>query len=413
MREKPFSIPKSLVWRAYKLIKKNGGAFGVDRQSISDFDKNLRTNLYKIWNRLASGSYFPPPVMAVEIPKKNGGSRTLGIPTVSDRIAQMAIKLTMEPILEPVFDKDSFGYRPGRSAHHAISVTRQRCWKYDWVLEFDIKGLFDNIPHDLLMKALKHHVKNPWVLLYVQRWLVAPMSKNGVIVGRDKGTPQGGVISPLLANLFLHYVFDSWMRRNHAGVEFCRYADDGLCHLKTEEQAIELLDKVKNRFKDCGLEIHPDKTKIIYCKTGKRKVDYKNISFDFLGFTFMPREARDKTGKKFLSFLPGVSKKALKEMRQKVRHWKLQFLSSYSIEYLSKVFGPIIRGWYNYYAKYYKTGLYNLWRSINSHLAKCLRRKYKKLAGRKVQSIKLLEKIASNKENLFVHWQHGYRSAWG
>ena len=413
MKSKPFSIPKLLVWNAYNQIKKNGGSAGVDNQSLEDFDKNLSKNLYKIWNRLSSGSYLPPAILGVDIPKKNGGVRTLGIPTVSDRIAQMAIKLALEPKLEPIFDQDSYGYRPNRSAHDAIAVTRKRCWKRAWVLEFDIKGLFDNIPHDLLMKALKVHTKNQWILLYIERWLKVSIVKDGETISRHKGTPQGGVISPLLANLFLHYCFDLWMRKEHPGIDFCRYADDGLCHTDSKEQAEKLLVDINSRFKECGLEVHPGKTKIVYCKTSKRKENHPVTSFDFLGFTFRPRMARDKRGEKFLSFLPGASSRSLKKMRQTVRDWKLHFKSNLSIESLSRMFNPMIRGWYNYYCKFCKTSMYSLWLSINSHLAKWLRWKCKKVRTNKTKSVKVIQKIAGEKKYLFVHWQNGYRNSWG
>lgn len=410
---KAFAISKLLVWQAYLQIKKNGGAAGVDGKSLKSFDENRNENLYKIWNRLSSGSYFPPPVKGVSIPKKSGGERVLGIPTVSDRIAQMAIKKVLEPILEPIFDKDSYGYRPGKSAHDAIRVTRERCWKKAWVLEFDIKGLFDNIPHDLLLKSLKHHTNSKYIILYVERWLTAPMSKDGEIIERTKGTPQGGVISPLLANLYLHYCFDHWMRRKYPGIEFCRYADDGLLHCNSYEEANTLLQKLSTRFKECGLEMHPTKTKIVYCKTGKRKENYENISFDFLGFTFKPRQARDKLGEKFMTFSPGVSRNALTLMRQEVRRWKIHLKSSTNLESLSKLFNPKIRGWYNYYSKFYSSGLYPLWISINKHLTKWIRRKYKKVASRQQKAVYLLGKIANEKKNLFAHWQYGLRPTAG
>lgn len=255
---KPFNISKQLVMTAYRRIRANGGAAGVDEQSLEDFERNLKDNLYKLWNRMSSGSYFPPPVMAVSIPKKTGGERVLGIPTVSDRIAQMVVKQTLEPELEPHFLPDSYGYRPGKSALDAVGVTRRRCWKYDWVIEFDIRGLFDNISHELLMKAVEHHTSNPWVILYIKRWLTAPLQQsNGELIERTKGTPQGGVVSPLLANLFLHYVFDVWMKRKHASVPWCRYADDGLVHCRTKCQAEELLEELEERFSECGLEPMP------------------------------------------------------------------------------------------------------------------------------------------------------------
>lgn len=252
---------------AYKLVKANKGAAGVDQQSLESFDANLKDNLYKIWNRMSSGTYFSPPVKAVPIPKKSGGERILGIPTVSDRIAQTVVKLTFEPSVESHFHKDSYGYRPNKSAIDAVGVTRQRCWKYDFVLEFDIKGLFDNIDHTLLMKAVMKHTDNKWVILYIERWLKAPMqTPDGTLVERTKGTPQGGVISPVLSNLFLHYVFDMWIGKHHQGKPWCRYADDGLVHCKTEQEAQQLLVDLKQRFETCGLELHPGKS-FRECKT--------------------------------------------------------------------------------------------------------------------------------------------------
>jgi RNA-directed DNA polymerase len=282
----------------------------------------------------------------------------------------MTIKNMLEPLLEPIFDKDSYGYRPRKSAHEAVGITRERCWKYAWVLECDIKGLFDNIPHDLLMKALKHHTKEKWILLYVERWLKAPMSKDGVLIERTKGTPQGGVISPLLANLFLHYCFDLWVRRNHPEVEFCRYADDGVLHFRNRNEAEFLKKQLQSRFNECGLEMHPEKTKIVYCKSGQKRENFKNISFDFLGFSFRPRMAKNKNGSKFLSFLPGVSRNALKAMRQEVRHWKLHLKTAVDLQSLSKFYNPKIRGWFNYYSKYYRTALYPLWDHINGYLVR-------------------------------------------
>ncbi|MCP3685500.1 MAG: group II intron reverse transcriptase/maturase, partial [bacterium] len=235
-RTKPFEISKHIVLEAWKSVKSNKGAEGVDEVTITDFEENLKDNLYKIWNRMSSGSYYPPPVKTVSIPKKTGGERILGIPTVSDRVAQMVVKLYFEPLVEPYFHEDSYGYRPKKSAIQAIEVTRKRCWRYDWLLEFDIKGLFDNIEHDLLMKAVKHHTECKWIILYIKRWLVAPFQKeDGTLIARDKGTPQGGVISPVLANLFLHYVFDKWMDRNNAQNPFCRYADDAIVHCRTQK----------------------------------------------------------------------------------------------------------------------------------------------------------------------------------
>ena len=291
--DKPFNIDKRLVYEAYKAVKSNRGAAGVDEQTIEQFEADLSSNLYKIWNRMSSGSYFPPPVRAVSIPKKTGGERILGVPTVADRVAQMVVKQVIEPILDPIFLADSYGYRPNKSALGAVGATRQRCWKYDWVLEFDIKGLFDNIDHELLLRAVRKHVTCKWALLYIERWLKAPMVReDGTTIGRSRGTPQGGVVSPILANLFMHYTFDLWMARTHPDFPWCRYADDGLVHCRTEQEAEALKAELQARLAECHLEMHPTKTKIVYCKDGKRKDKYPNVKFDFLGYCFRPRLVR-------------------------------------------------------------------------------------------------------------------------
>jgi RNA-directed DNA polymerase len=283
---KPFDIPKSLIWETYQHVKANGGAAGIDQETIERFEERLGDKLYKLWNRMCSGSYFPPPVKAVPIPKKAGGVRVLGVPTVADRVAQTVVKFWLEPNLDPLFHADSYGYRPGRSAHDAIAVTKRRCWEYDWVVEFDIKSLFDNIDHDLLMRAVRKHCQTPWALLYVERWLKAPMqTMDGEVRARERGTPQGGVVSPLLANLFLHYAFDLWVDRTLPSVRFCRYADDAVIHCKSHAQAQFVLRRIDERFRQCGLELHPDKTLIVYCKDINRQQDYPDIQFTFLGYT--------------------------------------------------------------------------------------------------------------------------------
>src|ERR1700752_3644698 len=303
--DKPFNIDKKLVYEAYKAVKSNGGAAGVDGQTIEQFEGDLKSNLYKIWNRMSSGTYFPPPVRAVSIPKKSGGQRILGVPTVADRVAQMVVKQVIEPTLDSVFLADSYGYRPRKSALDAVGVTRERCWKYDWVLEFDIRGLFDNLPHDLLLKAVRKHIKCKWALLYIERWLTAPMEKEGLSIERTQGTPQGGVISPILSNLFLHYAFDLWMGRAHPDLPWCRYADDGLVHCRSEREAETLKVELQARLAKCGLEMHPTKTKIVYCKDSNRKAAYRNVKFDFLGYCFRPRHAKNlRSSKTFCSFLP-------------------------------------------------------------------------------------------------------------
>jgi RNA-directed DNA polymerase len=352
---KPFDIPKRLVWNAWRLVRANAGGAGVDGESIGLFERDLAKNLYRIWNRMSSGSYFPPPVKEVLIPKKAGGQRPLGIPTVSDRIAQTVVKLVLEPELEPHFHEDSYGYRPAKSAHQAIEVTRKRCWWHDWVLEFDIRGLFDNIDHGLLMKAVRHHTACRWVLLYIERWLTAPVQQqDGTLRPRGKGTPQGGVVSPLLANLYLHYAFDRWMTKQYPRLPFCRYADDGLIHCRSLKQAQYVKERLAQRLKECGLELHPDKTQVVYCKDLHRPQEYEHIQFDFLGYTFRPRRSRDRYGRLFTNFTPAIAPAAAKALRQEVRGWRLQLKSDKSIDDLSRMFGPAIAGWVNYYCRFHR-----------------------------------------------------------
>lgn len=408
METKSYKISKHIVWEAYKKVKANKGAAGVDNINIEKFEENIKDNLYKLWNRLSSGSYFPPPVRAVEIPKKNGGTRLLGVPTVEDRIAQMVVRMYFEPSVDKVFYKDSYGYRPNKNAIEALGVIRERCWKYDWVLEFDIKGLFDNIDHKLLMKAVKKHTEEKWVILYIERWLKVPFKmSDGRIVERNTGTPQGGVISTVLANLFLHYTFDKWMELHFPQCPWARYADDAVAHCKSKAQAQLLLMKLGKRFQECGLELHPDKTKIIYCKDDFRKQDEEITSFDFLGYTFRPRRAKSKKGKFFINFSPAVSNKATKSMRQVIRNWRIQLKPDKSIIDISNMFNPVIRGWMNYYGNFYKSELYKVLRHMNKALVQWARRKYKKLARGRKKAERWLGKLAKNMPKLFAHWQIG------
>jgi group II intron reverse transcriptase/maturase len=404
-RAKPFPISKLQVWEAYKRVKANQGAAGVDGQTIAEFEGDLSNNLYKLWNRMASGSYQAPPVKRVEIPKGNGGMRPLGIPTVSDRIAQMVVKQVVEPELERHFHNDSYGYRPDKSAHEAIGKARERCWKYDWVLDMDIKGFFDNIPHDLLMRALRHHVSEKWVLLYVERWLKAPVQMpDGSVEERSKGTPQGGVISPLLANLFLHYAFDKWMERNRPHIPFERYADDGICHCKTREEAERLKETLETRFKECGLELNKEKTKIVYCRDSDRKGEYPVASFDFLGYTFRPRRSKNRWGKFFINFSPAMSNRAGKAIREEIRSWNLCRRSDKTLKDLANMFNAKIRGWINYYGAYYKSQMYPTLRHIDRKLVLWATRKYKKLRGHKRRASEMLSRIAAQCRGLFAHW---------
>ncbi len=405
---KPFTIPKRLIWEAWKQVKANGGAGGVDDVSVSEFEEELGGNLYKLWNRMSSGSYMPPPVKAVPIPKKSGGTRVLGVPTVADRVAQTAVKLVLEPVLDPLFHPDSYGYRPGKSAHDALETTRKRCWKYDWVVEFDIRGLFDNIDHQLLMRAVRKHCRSRWVLLYIERWLTAPLRVvDGELCERARGTPQGGVVSPLLANLFLHYAFDVWVSRVMPLVPFCRYADDGLLHCKSQRQAEFVLKRVAARFRECGLEVHPDKTKIVYCQDVNRTGSYENVRFEFLGFEFRPRKALDKYGRRYVNFSPAVSRSSLKAMHRTMRSWHIQPKNGKSLTDLSHMFNPVLRGWMTYYGKFYASAMYPIWRALNLWLTKWIMRKWKRFARHKRRARHLLGRLARANRRLFVHWEKG------
>lgn len=406
-KTKSYDIPKQLVYEAYKAVKANRGSAGIDGISMENFEKNLKDNLYKIWNRMSSGSYFPPPVKAVEIPKKDGGKRILGIPTIADRIAQMVVKIVFERKVDKYFLEDSYGYRPGKSAHNAIEVTRTRCWKYNWVLEYDIKGLFDNIDHELLLKAVYKHTDCPWEILYVKRWLVAPIEYKGKLLERTKGVPQGGVISPILSNLFMHYAVDLWLQREFSNNEWCRYADDGIIHCKSETQGLFLLEKLKRRFKECKLELHPVKTKLVYCKDSNRRLDYENIEFTFLSYTFRPRKAKGANNKSFTSFLPAISENSKKSIKRTIREWRLLWMTNKSLEDLAERLNPIIRGWLNYYGKYGRKELSSTLEHINTHLVLWIQRKYLKYKNKPFKARSFLTKLIKSNTSLFAHWKVG------
>jgi RNA-directed DNA polymerase len=408
---KPYDIPKQLVWDAYRRVRANRGAAGVDGVSLAAFEKDLKGNLYKVWNRMSSGSYFPPPVRLVEIPKAGGGLRPLGIPTIADRVAQTVVKMVLEPLVEPRFHPDSYGYRPGRSALDAVATARKRCWETDWVIDLDIKAFFDSIPQDLIERAVAHHTDLAWVRLYVGRWLRAPVERpDGTQMERTKGTPQGGVASPLLANLFLHYAFDLWMQRTYPGIRFERYADDVLVHCRSEEEARSVLEAIRSRLADCDLELHPMKTRIVYCKDDDRTGEYDQIKFDFLGYTFQPRRAKNRWGKYFVSFLPAISAKAAKTIRQTIRHWRMASTrNNQHLEDLARLTNPIVRGWMNYYGRFYRSKCVQVLRHLNEALAQWARRKYKRFRRRERASMHWLGRIARRDPNLFVLWQLGIR----
>jgi RNA-directed DNA polymerase len=409
---KSFDISKWEVWEAYRKVKENQGASGVDGQSIEEFEVDLRGNLFRIWNRMSSGSYFPPPVRAVEVPKPHdGGTRLLGVPTVSDRIAQTVVARRIEERVEPVFHPDSYGYRPGRSALDAVGVCRQRCWKYDWVVEFDVRKFFDSVSWDLVVKAVQAHVDLPWVLLYLKRWLAAPMQlPDGTLVARDRGTPQGSPVSPVIANLFLHYAFDMWMSREFPDAPFERYADDGVVHCVSRDQAEEVLAALTRRMEQVGLAVHPDKTKVVYCKDGKRRGTFGCTSFTFLGYTFRPRASRDRQGRKFLAFLPAISAAALKRIGGVVRRWRLHRRLYHTLDELAAAINPIVAGWMQYYGRYYRSALYRLLARINAYLVRWIRNKYRRLANVRASRQRFAE-LTRTTPTRFTHWRW-VRAAW-
>lgn len=414
MLDKPLPITKRMVWEAYKLVKGNGKAAGVDGQSLEAFAVGLENNLYKLWNRMASGSYFPPPVRRVEIPKSGGGSRPLGIPTVADRIAQMVVKQYLEPGLERIFDPDSYGYRPGMSAHQAVEQARKRCWSHDWVLDLDIKGFFDTIDHELLVRALWRHCRTDWVLLYVERWLTAPVQlPDGTIEVRARGTPQGGVISPLLANLFLHYAFDMWMRREHPGIPFERYADDVICHCRTRRKAEWLKAELEQRLADCHLKLHPEKTRVVYCKDSNRRGSYPSIQFTFLGFAFRPRVAKNRWGRLFTCYLPAVSPQALRRMRERIRSWRLPRHAPLRLEDIARSLNPVLEGWWRYYGRFYPTEMRKLFVYFDERLGAWLRQKHKQYKSYRGRSLRRLNSMAKSNPDLFVHWKRLGRATVG
>jgi RNA-directed DNA polymerase len=405
-KAKPFSIAKREVWEAFKQVKANQGAAGVDGQSIEDFEKDLSNNLYRIWNRMSSGTYFPPPVRRVDIPKGDSGkTRPLGIPAVADRIAQTVVKRYLEPILEPKFHKDSYGYRPGKSAHDALAVARQRCWQRDWVLDLDIESFFDRIDWELLMRAVRHHTDCKWVLLYIERWLKAPVSMpDGTLVSRERGTPQGSVISPVLANLFLHYAFDCWMQREYPDIPFERYADDAICHCRSEAQALKLRQALEQRFAECRLQLHPQKTKVVYCNDANRPGKYPEHCFDFLGYTFRPRSAQNRDGRRFVSFLPAVSNKAAKRMRLSVRRWRLHRRNDLELEEIAAWVRPILSGWVRYYGRFYPSKLRTELRTIDAFIVRWAIRKYKRFRGHTKAVWEWWRSLKRRNPNLFAHW---------
>ena len=407
-QEKPFVIPKQLVWEAYRRVKADKGAPGADGQSLEDFESDLRDNLYKIWNRMSSGTYFPPPVRAVEIPKPHGsGVRILGVPTVADRVAQTVAALALEARTESIFHPDSYGYRPRRGALDALAMCRRRCWEKDWVIDLDVAKFFDSVPWDLMVKAVQANITTgqKWVLLYVRRWLAAPLQRpDGTLEERDRGTPQGSAVSPVLANLFMHYAFDTWLEREFPAVRFERYADDAVVHCATERQAHQVLAALAERMEEVGLRLHPGKTKIVYCKDSNRPGSHEHESFTFLGYEFRARSVRSKSGAMFTAFTPAISPEALKKISGQVRSWRIHTHTRHSLQQLADGINPVVRGWMTYYGRFTPAALMPLLKRINGYLVRWARKKYRRLAPFK-RAKRWWDDLITRNRPMFAHWQ--------
>jgi RNA-directed DNA polymerase len=403
---KPYDIPKPLVWEAYRRVAANKGAPGVDEVTLGEFESDLRNNLYKIWNRMSSGSYFPPPVRAVEIPKPHGdGVRVLGVPTVADRVAQTVVAMVLEEAAEPRFHPDSYGYRPGKAPWDALAVTRKRCWEFDWVIDLDVQKFFDTVPWDLVTKAVEAVCTTPWVLLYVKRWLAAPLQQaDGTLVERKMGTPQGSAVSPILANLFMHYAFDSWMVRNHPECPFERFADDVVVHCVSRRQAEAVLADIAKRMAEVGLSLHPEKTRIVYCKDGKRRGEAEHTSFVFLGYQFRARQAMSKEGKFFSRFLPAMSPQALKARSAVLRRMRIHRRTTLTLLDLARWLNPRVAGWMNYYGRLYRSAMEPLLARVNTYLRRWAGNKYKKLRPYKTV-LAWWSRLIAREPRLFAQWR--------
>jgi len=408
---KSIPISRPMIWEAYKKVRSNQGSAGVDQISMDEFDADRSQHLYKLWNRMASGSYFPPPVKEVEIPKKDGKVRKLGIPTIGDRVAQMAVKDYLESRFEQIFSPHSYGYRPKRNAHQALQSVRENCRKTDWVIDLDIKGFFDNIDHNKLMLAVERHVPEKWCIMYILRWLQMPvLTKSGELIQKQgKGTPQGGVISPLLANLFLHYAMDMWLEQTHPTVSYVRYADDAILHCRNKAQAEVVLKMLNERMLNCGLELHPEKTKLVYCKDYRRQENHERVKFDFLGYSFQPRSTKSKrTGKLFVGFDCAISIGSKKRIADKMKDLDIVHLTHNSIVGVAIYLEPFIRGWINYYGRFRLTALKPIFQQLRNRLVMWARKRYKRYKTSLNRAFDWLNRIKEQFPNLFYQWKLGF-----
>lgn len=403
--QRAIPINLEMVRNAYRRVKKKGKSAGIDGISLKEFQAREEDHLYVVYNRMSSGSYFPPGVKQVRIPKRSGKKRKLGIPTVRDRVAQTVIKELIEPRIDKVFYEESYGYRPNKSAHQALDKVRKNCWEKAWVIDLDIKNCFDSIDHQLLMKAVDKHVSEKWIKMYIRRWLEAPVvTQTDTIEKEGKGTPQGSVLSPLLANLFLHYAFDRWMKDNFPQVRFVRYADDIIVHCVSKRQAEYVLQRIKQRLKDCKLELNEEKTSIVYCKMNGRNENYPKVKFDFLGYSFKPRTTLNWKKKKFLGFDAGIStesqKKIIKDLKEKEK--RMYFCKD--LQEVAEVLNPSIRGWLNYYGHIRKSEMKRVLEATQYRIIKWLRKKYGRLKRRIKKAYSLLWKVKRRNPKLFAHW---------
>jgi group II intron reverse transcriptase/maturase len=402
-QQKTYAISRREVKAAWQRVRAKGGVGGVDGESINSFEESLNNNLYKLWNRMSSGSYHPKAVRRVEIPKGDGKMRPLGIPTISDRVAQEVVRARLEPVVEQFFHPNSYGYRRKKSAPQAVGSCRERCWQYDWVLDVDIQKFFDTINHELMMKAVKKHCTEKWMLLYIERWLKAPVKHaNGEVEESQRGTPQGGVISPLLANLYLHYAFDTWLGREFPGVVFERYADDIVIHCKSEEQSVQIKQALTKRLEECELKLHPDKTKIVYCKDGSRKGMYPTKKFTFLGYTFQQRSAQNRmTGRIFSRFLPAVSVNKARTFRKELKEKRIFTFHQHSLKKLAEELNPRVRGWYNYFTHFYHSATHRMNDWLDASIVRWLRVKFRTTWR---EAYQLLRRLYKQNPKRFAHW---------
>jgi RNA-directed DNA polymerase len=406
-KPKPFDIDKRLFVEAWKRVEGKKGGAGVDGVTVEAFGQEWKDNLYRAWNRVSSGSYFPLPVKEVPIPKPGGGVRVLGVPSVADRVVQTVATLVLEPRVEPMFHDDSYGYRPGRAPQDAVGVARRRCWDYPGVVDLDIKGFFDTIPHDKLLAAVDRHLDWDlrWVGLYVRRWLAVPLRRSdGSLAVRSRGCPQGAPISPLLANIFLHYVFDAWIAEEYPTVRFERYCDDIVLHCFSERQAHRLVDDVRRRLAECGLELNESKTRVVYCKNDRRPGTSEHTEFTFLGYTFRPRSVKNRDGKMGVAFTPAVSNDAGRKMRAEVRRWRLHRRTTWTLDDLAADINPVTRGWINYYGAFTRSRLYPTLRSIDRYLMRWLMLKYRRFKGHPGRAWRFLAGLKRRAPDLFAHW---------